>query len=66
MVNKQLDRPRVPRYVVDYILYHEMLHIVHKGLFSKFGRDDHYVDFYRDERKFDKYQEAERWLKENP
>jgi hypothetical protein len=65
VVNKQLDGPRVPGYVVDYILYHEMLHIVHKGLFSQFGRDDHYVDFYRDERKFDKYQEAEMWLREN-
>lgn len=65
VVNNQLDRPGVPRHVVDYIIYHEMLHLVHKGLLSSFGREDHYVDFYRDERKFEKYEEAEEWLKRN-
>ena len=65
VVNRQLDGPRVPTFVVDYILYHEMLHIVHKGLLSRFGREDHYVDFYRDEKRFRRYEEAEEWLKRN-
>jgi predicted metal-dependent hydrolase len=24
-----MDRPEVPRYVVEYVMYHEMLHVKH-------------------------------------
>ncbi len=29
VLSSRLDRPRVPRYVVEYVLYHEMLHVKH-------------------------------------
>jgi hypothetical protein len=29
VLSSRLDRPSVPRYVVEYVLYHEMLHVKH-------------------------------------
>lgn len=29
VLSSRLDRPAVPRYVVEYVLYHEMLHVKH-------------------------------------
>jgi len=29
LLNRRMDRPEVPQYVVEYVLYHEMLHVKH-------------------------------------
>jgi len=65
VVNRQLDRPGVPRFVVDYLLFHEMLHIMHRGLVTEFGQEDHYISFNKEEKRFRRYDEAEAWLDSN-
>jgi hypothetical protein len=35
VVSKSLDSRRVPRYIVEYIVYHEMLHIHHPTVHHK-------------------------------
>lgn len=63
VISQVLDDPAVPEFVLDYVLYHEMLHIVHPvrmGSGSK--RIVHSAAFKRDERKFPGWQEAETWI----
>lgn len=62
VVSKSLDTPDVPRYVVEYIVYHEMLHIHHPTVHHKGRRYNHTPAFRRDERKFPHYRAAEDWI----
>jgi hypothetical protein len=62
MVSRTLDQQAVPSYVVDFIVYHELLHKKH-GLSWSNGRGyAHTAEFYREERQFEKYQESEETL----
>lgn len=64
MVSRTLDSPRVPPFVVDYLMFHELLHKFH-GLHWSNGRGyAHTAEFYRDERKFAQYSEAEAVLQQ--
>ncbi len=59
MVSRTLDARDVPAFVVDYIMYHELLHKKH-GLRWVEGRGyAHTAEFYREERQFERYREAE-------
>ncbi|HUR60832.1 MAG TPA: hypothetical protein VM286_00515 [Candidatus Thermoplasmatota archaeon] len=63
VISQVLDDPKVPESVLDYVLYHELLHILHPvqmGSGSK--RIVHSAAFRRDERKFPGWQEAEKWI----
>ncbi|MGV8025369.1 MAG: SprT-like domain-containing protein [Anaerolineaceae bacterium] len=58
-----LDQKTIPAYVVEYVLYHEMLH-------KKLGLKEvnsyrlaHTTQFKQQERKFKQYSDAERFLK---
>jgi hypothetical protein len=62
VLNRRLDRPDVPRYVVEYILYHEMLHVKHPGQLARCGFQVHSAPFRAEERRFARYEEARRWL----
>ncbi len=59
-ISPVLDSPRVPRMVVSYLLYHEMLHTLFNGI-GKRGRH-HTPEFNRAERAFPSYAEARRLL----
>ena len=59
-ISSVLDSPDIPKYVAEYVLYHEMLHL-EKGLDSM--RSQHNADFRRLERKHPRSREAEEWLK---
>lgn len=65
VVSKSLDSPDVPSYVVDYIVFHEMLHIHHPTRHINGRRYNHTPAFRRDEQKFAYYNEAERWIERN-
>lgn len=63
-ISKSLDSPQVPEWFVEFILYHEMLHIKHAARIIKGRRYYHTAAFRADERRFAKYDEAQRWLEQ--
>ncbi len=63
IISKIFDRPRIPRFLVEYIVYHEMLHLRHPAENRSHRRCVHTKAFKEEERKFPRYQEANDWLK---
>jgi predicted metal-dependent hydrolase len=64
-VSKILDDKRVPIYVLDYIVYHELLHIKHETVYRNCRRTVHTKEFKKDEKRYEEYESANRWLKAN-
>lgn len=62
VLSRRLDRPDVPRAVVEYVLYHEMLHVKHPAQFARCGFRAHSCEFREEEKRFARYDEARRWL----
>ncbi len=62
-VSSVLDRPEVPPLAVDYVLFHEMLHVRHPVLPARGGRQVHTADFRADERCFEGLAAAKRILR---
>ncbi|MGH9404983.1 MAG: SprT-like domain-containing protein [Terriglobia bacterium] len=62
-INRRLDRAKVPRLVVESVVYHEMLHIVFPIERRHHRRVIHSAKFREQERKFPGYREAEQFLK---
>jgi predicted metal-dependent hydrolase len=60
-----LDTPRVPKYVVRYIVYHEMLHAIFEGIPSSGYRRHHPAEFRRAERSYPDYASAKKFLREH-
>ncbi len=66
-VHRQLDQPIIPKYYVEFIVYHEMLHFVippfrnTKGMMCVHGHE-----FKEREKCFKYYQEVKHWEKTNP
>jgi hypothetical protein len=65
VISKSLDSANVPQFVVDYILYHELLHIKHPIEMINGRQRKHSSAFKKDEKLFPYYAQAERWLKMN-
>lgn len=65
-INPRLDQPWVPRWFLEYVLYHEMLHSVVPDETDAAGRRRvHTEEFYRREKAFRRYRRARRWEDEN-
>lgn len=62
MIALTLDNASIPEFVVEFVLYHELLHKYHGATWINGRRMVHTADFRRDERKFKLYKEAEEWL----
>jgi hypothetical protein len=62
VISKTLDSRDVPEWFVEYILYHEMLHIKHPARIIDGRRYYHTTAFRADERRFPRYEEAQLWL----
>ena len=60
-IHPLLDRPFVPRYYVEWIIYHEMLHEVHDMPIVDGRRVYHTPEFRRAEALFERYAEAVLW-----
>jgi hypothetical protein len=65
VVSKSLDARDVPQFVVEYIVFHEMLHIHHPTVHHNGRRYNHTPVFRRDEEKFAYFEEAEKWIERN-
>ena len=63
IVSRALDSPSIPRYLVEYLVYHEMLHIRYPVERQGHRRVVHSVEFRQAEKRFPKYEQARRKLK---
>ncbi len=62
LVASSLDHPDVPSFVVEFVVYHELLHRVH-GIKKVNGRSHVHTSAFRgDEREFERFEEAEAFL----
>jgi len=62
LLNKRMDRPEVPRYVVEYVLYHEMLHVKHPTRKSGCTLLSHSPEFRAEEKLFPEFDRARKAL----
>jgi hypothetical protein len=63
MISRKLDSPSVPRYLVEYVVYHEMLHIKFPVERRGQRRIVHSREFREAEKKFPQFEAACRKLK---
>jgi len=63
VVSRTLDSPSVPRFVVEFVVYHELLHRKLGSVWSGSRARFHTSEFRREERRFARWQEAEEWLR---
>ena len=63
VLSKRLDSADVPQFAVEYVLYHEMLHVKHPTLHHAGRRCVHTAEFKASEKRFEKFKEARDALK---
>ena len=63
LISRIFDSPRVPRLALEYVLYHEMLHLKFPVKMNGDRRCVHSAEFRREERRFARWEEAEALLK---
>jgi len=63
VVSRAFDDPRVPSYAVEYIVYHEMLHLKHPVKLRGSRRYVHSSDFQAEEKLFPHLNRAKAFLK---
>jgi hypothetical protein len=63
IISRVFDHPAVPRCAVEYIVYHEMLHLKHPVKLAGSRRCVHSAEFHAEERLFPGLEEAKRFLK---
>ena len=63
VVSRVFDRPNTPRYAIEYLLYHEMLHLKHPVRVRAGRRCVHSKEFQAEERLFPELEQAREYLK---
>src|SRR5712692_6095368 len=61
-ISKILDSREVPEWFIEYIVFHEMLHIKHPARIINGRRYYHSPAFREEERSFPTYRKAQQWL----
>jgi predicted metal-dependent hydrolase len=64
VVSRIFDHPRVPGYAVEYIVYHEMLHLKHPVKLRGSRRCVHSAEFQAEEKLFPRLDQAKAFLKQ--
>lgn len=62
VLNRRMDRPGVPQFVVEYVLFHEMLHVKHPTRRSGCSLLSHSPEFRNEEKRFLHFDVARRFL----
>jgi predicted metal-dependent hydrolase len=62
VISRVFDGPRVPRYAVEYILFHEMLHLKHPVRLRGSRRCVHSREFRAEEKLFPELEQARKFL----
>lgn len=63
VVSRIFDDLRVPRYAVEYLVYHEMLHLKHPVRLRGRRRCVHPPEFVEEEKRFPEFEAAKRFLR---
>ncbi len=63
VVSRVFDRPNTPRYAIEYLLYHEMLHLKHPVKVRAGRRCVHSREFQAEERLFPELDQAREYLR---
>jgi len=63
VVSRVFDRPSSPRYAIEYLLYHEMLHLKHPVRMRGTRRCVHSAEFKAEEKLFPQIKEAMAFIK---
>jgi predicted metal-dependent hydrolase len=63
VVSRVFDHPRVPRYAVEYIVYHEMLHLKYPVKLRGSRRCVHSAEFQAEEKMFPRLEDAKRFIR---
>ena len=63
VVSRVFDRPNTPRHAIEYLLYHEMLHLRHPVKLRAGRRCVHSREFQAEERLFPELEQAREYLK---
>lgn len=64
-IHPALDRPWVPRYVLEAIIHHELLHAAMPPTTENGRRRLHTPEFRRREREYPEHRRAQEWIREN-
>ncbi|MBI3183741.1 MAG: hypothetical protein HYZ28_16510 [Myxococcales bacterium] len=64
-IHPALDRPYVPRYFLEWIVFHEMLHHLYPARRRGERRSIHPPEFQAHERRFRDFERARRWEERN-
>jgi hypothetical protein len=62
VLNRRLDSAEVPEFVVEYVLFHEMLHVKHPLQATRCRMRAHSREFLAEEKRFARHAEANRFL----
>ncbi len=63
VISRIFDHPRVPHFVTEYIVYHEMLHLKHPVRLRGSRRCVHSTEFQAEERLFPHLDQAQKFLR---
>lgn len=63
IISRIFDHPAIPRYAVEYIVYHEMLHLKHPVRLRGSRRCVHSAEFQAEEKLFSEWERAEQFLR---
>jgi hypothetical protein len=64
MISRVFDRQNTPRYAIEYLMYHEMLHLRHPVKVRSGRRCVHSREFQADEKLFPELEQAKAYLKQ--
>jgi hypothetical protein len=62
LLNRRMDGPNVPLFAVEYVLFHEMLHVKHPTRRSGCSLLSHSPEFRAEEKRFEHFASARRLL----
>jgi predicted metal-dependent hydrolase len=62
LLNRRMDHPSVPQCAVEYVLFHEMLHVKHPTRRSGCSLVSHSKQFRDEEKRFTEFDRARRAL----
>lgn len=63
VVSRVFDRPETPRYAVEYLVFHEMLHLKHPVRMRSGRRCVHSREFHQEEKMFPQLEQVKEFLK---